>query len=311
MSITIGSDPEIFIADKTGKITSAIPYINYDKEIRYKYEDVEIFHDNVCLEFSVSPSLTKEDFLNNIRKSLYQCKKLLNNEFDFVIKCKANFSEKELLHPEAQKIACDPDWCAYSLNKCVLSKDSYKNINSRFAGGHIHFGVSEWNRYDKLALVRFMDLLFTLTQPINKECIKEEKHRRSLYGQAGRFRKPSHGIEYRTPSNIWLIHPLYCEYVFEMCQFVCNFVLEKKHLEFWKINYEIIEDFNFDDDESKYHLCYYDINELINCIKNLSFDKKLESLSFSLISNELKELRNDVNKLINSNLGKVESVWKI
>ena len=43
-----------------------------------------------------------------------------------------------------------------------------------------------------------------------------QKERRKLYGMAGEYRLPAHGIEYRTLSNFWLRSPVLADFVAQM-----------------------------------------------------------------------------------------------
>jgi hypothetical protein len=68
----------------------------------------------------------------------------------------------------------------------------------RSAGGHIHIG-HEFPRSDdfnRLAVVRMMDLFVGLPA-IYLEHDDTSLARKALYGKAGRFRRPDHGVEFR------------------------------------------------------------------------------------------------------------------
>jgi hypothetical protein len=43
-----------------------------------------------------------------------------------------------------------------------------------------------------------------------------QRERRTLYGMAGEYRKPDHGVEYRTLSNFWLRSPVLADFVAQM-----------------------------------------------------------------------------------------------
>lgn len=105
---------------------------------------------------------------------------------------------------------------------CAPSKNIYKNVSgikidavdpskylTRAAGGHIHIGkyenadVADAFAKDHERVVEMLDIICGNTcvlvdrNPANKE-------RRKLYGKAGEYRLPEHGLEYRTLSNFWL-----------------------------------------------------------------------------------------------------------
>jgi Phage phiEco32-like COOH.NH2 ligase-type 2 len=86
------------------------------------------------------------------------------------------------------------------------------------AGGHLHFGWSEGSRPSNAECKEMVKSLDTI---LGVYCVAlfhkyDDKRRRALYGRAGEYRKPPHGLEYRVLSNAWLIHPVYAHLVFEI-----------------------------------------------------------------------------------------------
>ena len=92
------------------------------------------------------------------------------------------------------------------------------DVPFRMAGGHLHFG---WpgrlmpSKMTRVSMVKAMDAVLGVA------CVSlfakyDDKRRRKLYGRAGEFRLPEHGLEYRVLSNAWLIHPVFAQLVFEL-----------------------------------------------------------------------------------------------
>jgi hypothetical protein len=63
--------------------------------------------------------------------------------------------------------------------------------------------------------------------------------RRKVYGQAGRYRPKEYGMEYRSLGNFWLASPKTVKLVFEMCDFVVDFVESKRWEQFWSFDEEL------------------------------------------------------------------------
>ena len=110
------------------------------------------------------------------------------------------------------QLGCNPSRNAYK-DKAMFAGNPRK-LRYRFAGGHMHFdwrGTVEESR----EVVKVMDKVLGVW------CVGAAKNfdkpiRRKYYGLAGEYRKPSYGIEYRTPSNFWLSHPITMHAVFEL-----------------------------------------------------------------------------------------------
>jgi len=80
------------------------------------------------------------------------------------------------------------------------------NTPFRTGAGHLHIGWTEGqdialDQHKQICehLIRNLDLY---TTPFLM--LEEDVLRRKLYGKAGSYRPKSYGVEYRTPSNVWL-----------------------------------------------------------------------------------------------------------
>ena len=83
----------------------------------------------------------------------------------------------------------------------------------------------------------------------------DDPRRRTMYGLAGEYRLPSHGLEYRTLSNVWLAHPLLFMMVYELARKTIG-MAEVKMMEAWDATEE----------------------ETINCINECDVEKAREIL---------------------------------
>jgi hypothetical protein len=104
---------------------------------------------------------------------------------------------------------------------CTPSKSVYgekfpdvdaTTIPFRSAGGHLHFSMPHTH---VTAAVKELDRILGVI------CVSlfqyyDDPRRRLLYGRAGEYRLPKYGMEYRTLSNAWLIHPATAHFVYEI-----------------------------------------------------------------------------------------------
>ncbi len=212
---TLGADPELFVKDAQGTIvpvcgkvggTKAVPermppeLLPGDSE-RYHYQE-----DNCAFEFNVPPSTSASTFSIRIEMALTAAKKILAAKglTPYYSQCFHRFSNKDLEHPQATTIGCDPDYVAYGDDGAVKREAfDIKQLGLwRYTGGHIHFGYDKTLIPDHV-MVQLIDALVYLPSVH----LDLQGGRRELYGRAGVFRPKKYGVEYRTPSNYWLHKP--------------------------------------------------------------------------------------------------------
>lgn len=134
---------------------------------------------------------------------------------DFKQTIKLTKKDFSALSDNSKKFGCMPSKNSHDNGKegkITVNPETYKY---RSAGGHLHFGAprADYFNNDKevitrvLAqperLIRMMDIL------VGNTCVLLDRdpgnvERRKVYGRAGEFRTPPHGVEYRTLSNFWL-----------------------------------------------------------------------------------------------------------
>lgn len=118
------------------------------------------------------------------------------------------FSEEELAkYPQASVFGCSADYSAYSPGiprTNIMDAAMCELGNSvRFAGGHVHLGLSTWpEELPKFVAVKFLDLFLLL--PHMRSGWHQYTDRAHYYGSPGLYRETSYGIEYRTPNNTWV-----------------------------------------------------------------------------------------------------------
>jgi hypothetical protein len=116
--------------------------------------------------------------------------------------------------PEHVAFGCMPSFNVYGLEG--IKKDG-REVPYRTAGGHIHFGCGPLNPDEIKEVVKALDAIIGVASVSLFEGI-DEARRREMYGLAGEYRTPPHGLEYRTLSNAWLCHPLATHIVFDLAR---------------------------------------------------------------------------------------------
>lgn len=309
----IGCDPE-FMAMKDSKLISAIGILPPKDKCIIK-DNNEFYFDNVLAEIAVSPSNSKEEFLKNIKNSLTTLANLMGPS-KIIIRAAADYPNDQIIGEDAKIAACNPEWSVYSLTEIFPPDEDVELVdghyefktNFRSAGGHIHIG-SEKLCMDSLYLfniVRMMDLFIALPSIyLDKD---ETSHlRRRIYGQAGSHRLPEHGLEYRALGNFWFSSPELVSLIYDLTEFVINFVESKNYEKFWSFEEALLDE----EDTSEAFKCFgYDIELLI---KTINTSDKKEGIKFlNLISNYLpKNLFKQIEKLMERPLSDPYESWSI
>jgi hypothetical protein len=199
MKITIGTDPELFVK-KDGEFHSAhglVAGTKYEPQVVNKGA-VQV--DGMALEFNTDPASSFDEFNTNINTVLTELRALVPKEFEFCVTPTATFTKEHMEQQpeEALELGCEPDYCAYT-GKANIKPNAEQDF--RTGAGHVHIGVDKkLSEFEKRRLVVLCDLFIGL--PSLKW--DSDKKRRSMYGKAGCYRSKPYGIEYRTPSNVWL-----------------------------------------------------------------------------------------------------------
>lgn len=208
MEILIGADPEFFLRDKeTGKFVSAYGMIEGTKKDPQKVENGAVQVDGMALEFNIDPARTEDEFVRNIYSVLEQLHKMIPDKYEFVFESVAHFDKDYIRNqPEvARQLGCEPDFNAYT-HKPNPTPDA--NVDFRTASGHIHVG---WTNGQDVADPEHIEACEMLVEQLDSYIglasvvLDPVSIRRSLYGKAGAYRPKPYGVEYRTPSNTWLI----------------------------------------------------------------------------------------------------------
>jgi len=202
----IGADPELFIIEKaTGKLVSAHGMLPGDKKNPHRVPHGAVQVDGMAAEFNIDPARTVGEFVRNIKSVMASLQEIVGDAYELRAIPTAHFG-KEMIDAqpaEAKELGCDPDYNAWSggVNPTPNVDTPY-----RTGAGHVHIGWTEGQdisltQHKQVCehLIRNLDLY---TTPFLK--LEDDVLRRELYGKAGAYRPKSYGVEYRTPSNVWL-----------------------------------------------------------------------------------------------------------
>ena len=216
VNFTIGCDPEIFLMKKDGSPLSAHGAVEGTKKAPKPVTGGAIQVDGMALEFNTEPVILSDSgfsaFNENINSVLKELKAAVaaSEGFKtarFKIAPVQDFGEETMANTpdEAKELGCDPDYCAYTAQPNPRPDGE---VTFRTASGHIHVGWGsdipiEHPDHIKICcdFIKCLDAHVGLFMTI----IESDPRRRELYGKAGAFRPKPYGVEYRTPSNEWLL----------------------------------------------------------------------------------------------------------
>lgn len=115
------------------------------------------------------------------------------------------------LQESSRVFGCAPSLNAYKSDKKTLNIEDIDPTEYRIraAGGHIHLGKNSSTGLDRALTKDYIKTVELLDIICGNTCVLVDRdplnaERRKVYGRAGEFRLPKHGLEYRTLSNFWL-----------------------------------------------------------------------------------------------------------
>lgn len=246
--LSVGTDPEFMIVDRSGNYVSAIGILRANKENRKPLGNGhKIFYDNVLAEFNIKTSYSETELISNLKDCFQQAANLLRG-YILTPQASQTYPATQTKHQDAQVFGCDPEYCAYDMAQLQPPTCEPGN-NFRSAGGHIHLGydkeawplltpITDEDRmqrdWGRIWVVRMMDLFVGLPSLLIDHDPTSAARRR-LYGKAGTHRpKEEYGVEYRATSNFWLQSPRLTSLVYRLSEFAVNFVRTRGHEKLWK-----------------------------------------------------------------------------
>jgi hypothetical protein len=234
---TFGSDPELMLF-RDGEPWSAIGVIQGNIENRIDLNGHQFYYDNVLAECAIKPGNTKEEVVENFRECLQIFADMVD-PLEIVAQASAIFSNSQLNHPDARRVGCAKDFCAYEMKQKEGPVEEILQGNLRSCGGHIHLGadVLTTDGPEPVLAVYVLDL-FLGVPSLWLDNDPTSAKRRSLYGHAGRYRVKPYGIEYRSLGNFWLQSPELVGLIYDLAMFSLEFVETGKAWDLWEFNFD-------------------------------------------------------------------------
>lgn len=208
--IIFGTDPEIFLT-ANGKVVGSERVIPPEGVVHHKvpgnYQQggpSGAVRDGIQVELVVPPTHCRAWLASEICVAFQRLAKKLEGtpfQVSFAQVVDVDKSELEALSKDSRTLGCQPSQNWYEPDaKIGVDPETY---TKRSAGGHIHLGLPPHIIAERTKLPPLLDILVGNTSVlIDRDPGAAE--RRQVYGRAGEFRTPRHGLEYRTLSNFWL-----------------------------------------------------------------------------------------------------------
>lgn len=215
-----GADPEVFLRSiETDEPVVSIGLIGGSKSFpRSLGNGFALQEDNVTTEFNIPPCDNRDKFVASINYVLEFLKQELTPQGLRVdIVPSMEFTEDQLVHPQAQELGCEPDFNAWT-NRINPRPRAPKNLRS--SGGHLHIGYDNPTKEVSREIIKAHDLFIGVASVMYDPDVR----RREIYGKAGACRYKKYGVEYRTPSNFWLKSEELIRWVYDQSEKAVKFV---------------------------------------------------------------------------------------
>lgn len=220
-STTSGSDPEIFVVDSEDEVIPAWEFLKSKKEagsqIGRDGDEFSVYWDGFQAEFTVAPAGCHMHLMDHIWSGLhgvYSAARAHSNKAKLSLHSVLPVSAEVLASAKTEHVefGCAPSRNLYGL---AGKTEDGRTCAYRFAGGHIHLGMIASYHRNIPEMVRAMDQIAAVSA-VSMFAEFDSPIRRQYYGLPGEYRTPAHGLEYRTLSNAWLMHPVIYHLVFDL-----------------------------------------------------------------------------------------------
>lgn len=247
--ICSGADPEIFIGKGEG-IIPAFDFLPSKKEPLKGYSSSNnsgqnIYWDGFQAEFTVLANgclgWVTDSVQSTMKKLLEVAKK---HDKDAVLLPKPTvYVSKEALaagKDEHVEFGCTPSLNAYGIPGAFIPG---RVCEIRSSGGHIHFGLGKLSEDVANLIVKRLDAIVGVLSVSLFQSF-DDRNRRMMYGLAGEYRLPEHGLEYRTLSNAWVYHPVAMNFIFNMARAIAASFLANDILPWEATEIEVVQCIN-------------------------------------------------------------------
>lgn len=238
---TIGSDPEVFLEKEDGTVLPAFDFLGpKPKKPGNLYAGNtsaggnSIYWDGFQAEFdtyATSCLSFQVDSIQHALSLLYKEMIKKDHKAKLSIKTVMDIPQELLKTSAAEHVAFG---CLKSFNVYNMKgiKADGREVDYRSAGGHIHFGTGIIDKKQLPWIVKSLDAVLGVAA-VSLFANFDDPRRRQMYGLAGEYRLPPHGLEYRTLSNAWLMHPIMVHIIFDLARSAYSFG-QTGFIKYWK-----------------------------------------------------------------------------
>jgi hypothetical protein len=236
LNFTFGTDPEVFLVDNDGVVVPADNALPPQDEALVskacagapQLTPNAAYRDGMQAEMQINPSPCRAWVIDNITHAGRELVKAARAKGLRVL-CAPSVpitveSLRRAIDPNSVLFGCSPELFArFDGLPHQIDIDASVHL-TRYAGCHLHIGVPDparhatWTGYNpmeaferirdplgRIRAVKMMDLVVGNTLILLER--EPDRVRREVYGKAGTYRETPYGYEYRTPSNLIVMHP--------------------------------------------------------------------------------------------------------
>lgn len=291
ISPMLGCDPEFFFK-QNGEIVGAEKFIPKEGISQNTYIPTtgpsaivsKFIIDGVQAELNPRPNTCRANLANEIRECFKTLKKEMDKkgkEFTVDFSRAVEIPKKNLmeLDEKSRKFGCMPSKNIYNtVSGIKLANVDPEEYRIRAAGGHIHIGKGN-NGLTRATVTKHEQTVELLDIIVGNTCVlidrdKANIERRKVYGRAGEYRLPEHGLEYRTLSNFWLTSYPLMSLVFGLTRLAVQLMADDRHETYYKAFTSAVKS-----------------NNIHTAINNNDFDLATEN--FSAIESLIMEVSNE------------------
>ncbi len=262
-NVKVGTDPEVFLVNKEGKIISSVGIIEGTKDQPKSIgNDCHIQTDNILTEYCIPPCTMAEEMFNHLRYCFeHTNQKVKDKGLEVRVLASAFIDGDQLTTDQAKEFGCSPDLNVWEQR---TNDSPNTNTNLRSCGGHIHIGYDKPNEVTSEQIIRALDLFLG----VPSMSLDKDTERRKLYGKAGAFRFKEYGCEYRVLSNFWINDIKHIQWVFDQIDRAVEFLNSGGSADD-EMKFIVAAINDNDKDAQDYLVQKYDLVTEINVVKEL------------------------------------------
>lgn len=221
-SMSIGNDPEIFVTKGDGSLFPAYEFLPGKNTPLQNNRGNSAYWDGFQAEFTTAPQNCLAYAVDKVQHGLeltLEAARKVDPRARLSMLSTWDIPVESLLTAKDEHVAfgCMPSLNAYEHSGITMNG---REVPFRSAGGHIHFGLALSPEVAK-RVVKTLDAVLGV-MCVSLFAAHDSPTRRKMYGLAGEYRLPKHGLEYRVLSNAWLCHPLIMHLVYEVARACVN-----------------------------------------------------------------------------------------